>query len=187
MSRLVVVEPHADDAYLSLGELIATRALGPVTIVTVFSGTRRRGDDAREYARAVGAEWVGCGLVESGGGVDGGEVETIDSQCIRDALSGAVGDGSTVVWPLGIRHPEHRAIAALADPGDAFYLETPYQLRSANQEEISERLRGREVLYWKRPDWRKKFVHHARFRDQGLFMHRNPPKDMAGAVEVIVR
>lgn len=173
-----IVEPHADDAYLSLGDFI-TRHARHVVILTVYSGTRKRGIDARAYASAVGAGWQGSGLVESDVG--------LSSDAVLDPPDIALPSSGTVILPLGIRHPEHRSISALRRDGDYSYLETPYQLRAGNQREISDALRGRQIQYCTRPNWRAKFKHHLIFRDQSLFMHRTPPESMAGALELIVK
>lgn len=174
-----IVEPHADDAYLSLGDFIQRHA-SSVTILTVFSGTRRRAQDARRYAEAVGAGWEGLGYTESDIGLTTNV--TLDPPLSRSQLPSA----GTVILPLGVLHPEHRALASLRRAGDLSYLETPYQLRRKNQPEIYRLLFGRRLLYWNKPDWRRKFKHHDLFRDQSLFMHRNPPKDLGNAAEVIV-
>ena len=53
----VVLEPHSDDAFLSLHNTIRNwlKIGDSVTIITVLSGTRKRADDAAKYANAVGA------------------------------------------------------------------------------------------------------------------------------------
>lgn len=175
-----IVEPHADDAYLSLGDFIQ-RNHPYVTILTVFSGTRKRALDARRYAESVGAKWEGLGYVESDVGLSSDV--TLEPPLKRDQLPS---DG-TLLLPLGIQHPEHRAIASLRREGDLSYLDTPYQLRYRNQTEAYRLLFGRTVLYWRRPDWRRKFLYHGLFRDQSMFMHRNAPKDLSGAPEIVVK
>jgi hypothetical protein len=184
VTTLYVVEPHADDAYLSLGWLIASTIAdgGTVAIITVYSGTRRRAADAQRYADAVGASWVGLGLVESDVGL-ARDAPTPPPPIRRADLPV---DGRLVL-PLGVRHPEHRSIASIAESGDGLYLDTPYQLRAANQAEVATKLLGRSIEHWSLPPWRRKYVHHALFKDQSLFMHRNPPADLAGAIELIVR
>jgi LmbE family N-acetylglucosaminyl deacetylase len=179
-----IVEPHADDAYLSLGATISkwTAEGTPVVIVTVYSATRQRSVDARKYAAAVGAAWLGLGLTETNVGL-GDPTATVTLPLTRNDLPY---DG-LLILPLGIQHPEHRAVAALAAPADLAYLDTPYQLRRKNQPEIAARLAGRAVVRWERPDWRQKFRHHDLFKDQSMFMHRNPPAALAAAVELIVR
>ena len=175
-----IVEPHADDAYLSLGDFIQ-RNSSDVTILTVFSGTRKRADDARKYAEAVGAKWEGMGYVESNVGVQTDEV--LDPPFDRSHFPST----GTLILPLGVRHPEHRALATLRKEGDYSYLETPYQLRLKNSLEAYRLLFGRTLVYWNKPGWQSKFKYHDLFKDQSLFMYRNPPKDLSGAVEVIVK
>lgn len=175
-----IVEPHADDAYLSLGDFIQ-RNSSHVTILTVFSGTRKRGLDARRYAESVGAKWEGLGYVESDVGLSSDTI--LEPPLGRDQLPSS----GTLILPLGILHPEHRALATLRREGDLSYLETPYQLRIKNQIEVYRLLFGRSIRYWSKPDWKRKFKYHDLFRDQSMFMHRNPPRDLSGALEILVK
>lgn len=180
---IYVVEPHADDAYLSLGGAIVdlVKAGRHVIIVTVFSGTRKRAADAERYAAAVGAGYLGLGLVEAHYSITV-EIETPGLDVVRADLPR---DG-TMIFPLGIRHPEHRAVARLAEPGDYAYLDTPYQLRRRNAAEVASLLDGRTIVHYARPDWRRKYRHHALFKDQSMFFYRCPPESLAPAVEMIV-
>ena len=181
VESIYVVEPHADDAYLSLGAFIQANA-ERVTIVTVFSGTRKRGADAAAYARAVGAKWVGLGLVEGDTGI-GGDALIPSIPLTREDLP----QDGVVIFPLGIQHPEHKAVAALAVDGDMFYVENPYQLRQKNQGELRALTEGRVLTYMNRPDGRAKYKFHDLFKDQGLFMYRNGPDALESAVEMILR
>ncbi len=162
-----VVEPHADDAYLSLGwHLAAWAHTVPVTIVTVFSGTRNRAADALRYACRIGAEWVGLGLVEG---------DSIDAPCepfTAEWFEGLGGPGDTWVWPLGLRHREHRAVAAARPPGALAYLDQPYSLVVRNAAEVAAALAGRTVVSYVHPPARKWHANDL-FKDQRLYFHRH--------------
>lgn len=179
-----VVEPHADDAFLSMGGHLEAwgKAGVPATIVTVFSGTRKRGREAAAYAAAVGAEWVGLGLVESDCGLSG----PAQAPFTAEHFAG-LGDqpGATRVWPLGLRHPEHKAVAAARPAGELSYVEIPYQLVRKNGPEVTELLAGRTVVSYLRPPGRK-YRHVGLFNDQRLFFRYNPPQALEAAVELVV-
>lgn len=182
-SRLVVVEPHADDAWLSLGGHIAEwRRLGKaVHIVTVY-GDERRWAEAAAYADRVGASWACAGLPEGGHGLRAGDW-TPQRPTLGDLdLDG--GDG--VCWPLGLRHPEHRAVASLAPDGAWRYVELPYALTTANAAEATLMLTGRYVESWFRPNFAAKNAVAGIFRSQALFWYRNRDR-LRHAPEVIVR
>lgn len=177
--RIVVVEPHADDAFLSLGGHIAAWVADgrQVTILTVYSGTRNRADDAEAYADAVGAAWRGLGVVESDPGLDSGAEVPEPPRVRRPA--------AWVVAPLGLQHPEHRAVRD-ATVADAWYVEIPYAYKTKLAGEVTGALDGRSVVSWLRPHGRK-WRHAKLFKDQARFFYYNPPEEMTNMAEVIVR
>lgn len=170
---LIVVEPHADDAFLSLGTHIEewSKAGKRVRIVTVFSGTRKRASDAQAYATAAGAEWEGWGYVE-------GEPLPAD----LPALSAQ----ARVILPLGLFHSEHVAVRdALAGPGRWYYLDQPYAIIQKNGPAATDLLEGRRVVSYRKPGVRK-FRHIPLFKDQAKFFHYNPPEKLIQTCELIV-
>lgn len=176
-----VVEPHADDAHLSLGwHLQAWTRLVPVTIVTVYSATRHRRADALRYAAHVGAEWVGLGHTE-GGSIDAvaAPFEAADFEGLGDS------PGDTVVWPLGLRHGEHVAVAAARPPGALAYLDQPYATVGRNADACQAALAGRTVVGYLHPPTRK-WQANALFKDQRLYFHRHGPQ-LDRCCEMLVR
>lgn len=176
---VLVVEPHSDDAFLSLGGHIERwRDAGArVGILTVYAADRRRANEAVVYADEVGAEWWGLTNVEgrygTRSGVDVAPAPTIETP-----------DGFDVeVWPLGIRHPEHRAVAALAPTSARRYLDQPYEVTQANGDEVARKIIGRSIESWVRPGARK-YRHTAIFKSQSLFFRNNPVDRLARIVEV---
>lgn len=183
MTRIVVVEPHADDAFLSLGGHIERWVADghAVTIATVFD-CRRRADDAERYARAVGARPVALRHPEHGGTLAEVPAPALPDGCLDDVRA----DADRLVLPLGVQHPEHRAVAGLAEPGDWRYLDTPYQLKQKNADEVAAALWGRTIVSYLRPGLRK-WRHINAFADQAMFFYRNPPRHLVRAEELIVQ
>ena len=169
----VVVEPHADDAFLSVGAHIEewTKAGKRVLIVTVFSGTRKRGSDARAYASATHADWEGWGYVEG---------EPLPS-CLPTLPAQA-----RVVLPLGIAPPEHMTVRdAFAGPGVWYYLDQPYAIVQKNGPRVTDLLEGRPVVSYRKPGVRK-YRHIPLFKDQAKFYHYNPAEKLIQTCELIV-
>lgn len=177
---IYVVEPHADDAFLSLGSTIESfvSSGGAVCVVTVFSGTRKRGDEAARYAEAVGASWIGLGATESAGLGSGDSVDPI--------VVGIGDDRDTRILPLGIQHPEHRAVAAGARDGDWRYVEVPYAWKPMNADEASSLLVGRTTVAWRRPS-PSKWRHVPIFKTQAMFFRYNTKAALSIGAEWIVR
>jgi hypothetical protein len=188
MSRpIIVVEPHADDAFLSLGSTIRswTEFGLTVTIYTVF-GNAARLAEARSFAHSIGASWTSAGLPESGVGLRG-ELSEEDLIVMRSALRLVRREldriGGWRVGPLGLRHPEHREVAG-SIPADARYIDTPYQLVKRNAEELANRLSGRKETHRLSPPT-SKWDAIPLFRSQSLFFYRNNPRRLAAADEVL--
>jgi LmbE family N-acetylglucosaminyl deacetylase len=183
----IVIETHADDAYLSLGALMKrwVKAGEAVRLVTVYSGTRKRAADAERWAGAMKLDqWTGCGLVEDDNGAGAGTVELPeDVATFLQRL--CVGLEHLTYWPLGIGHPEHRGVGEAA-PNCAFrYIDQPYARRTKWAPEVEERTRERiieELVITHATDYR----HHALFKDQARFMFYNKPKDLSGNVQAVL-
>lgn len=189
---MLVIEPHADDAFLSVGQIIEDRVKAgeSVTIVTVYSGTRKRAQDAQAYARAIGAEWIGLGATEAGNArVNGvGRIIPYDPEYARLLRS----DETTLV-PLGVGgHPEHiwvrNAIEAMRrDRGLAtwFYVDQPYACKQKNAGELSRILQSRRVEMIRKPGARK-WRHIPLFKDQAKFFHFNSIETLRQTFELVV-
>jgi hypothetical protein len=184
-SSVLVVEPHADDAFLSVGQHIENWVKQGirVVIVTVFSATRKRAEDAAAYAKAVGAEWNGLGFVEG---------EPLPNNAVGasfpDLFPGTdTGKDWQVILPLGITHPEHIAVRGwLEDCFNAqFYVDQPYAIIQKNNDLITNLLVGREVVSYCKPGIRK-YRHIPLFKDQAKFYHYNPPEKLVQTCELIV-
>lgn len=176
---ILVVEPHADDAFLSVGQHIEdwVRDGREVRIWTVFSGTRKRASDAQAYACSVGAHWMGSNLVE-------GEPIGVDLRFQIPA------DTSEMVLPIALTHPEHVAVREALEgflvAPLRYYLDQPYAIIQKHSELVTERLRGMEVVSYRKPG-KRKYRHIPLFRDQVKFFHYNPAEKLLQTCELIVR
>jgi len=189
----IVVEPHADDAFLSLGgHLDAWRKAGDATIiVTVFSGTRKRSRDAQDYARAVDAAWYGLGLIEGLAGE--AEIKERWKDWVARIQAWRNRGLVTIYLPLAIRHPEHKMVrnAIAYTRGESksvvqFYLDQPYAATQSNGPEVVGLLEGKIIASYLKPH-AKKYRHFTLFKDQAKFFHFNPPAKLVGNIELIVR
>ena len=182
MTRYIVVEPHSDDAWLSLGEHILRWVENgdDVTIVTVF-GDDRRMREAALYAHSVGAEHIAIGLPEAGKGLR----EKWTTEIPKGALDWLPKVPGVLVVPLGLRHPEHIAVSRSFLVDKWRYVELPYALTQSNADEVNEAISGRWVLSW-RPRSARANASARIFKSQSMFW-RNNRERMIGAVEVIVR
>lgn len=195
---IIVIEPHADDAFLSLGGHIERwiKAGSLVRIVTVFSGTRKRGRDAEAFSTAVGASWVGLGAREpdAGGAPEEGKralfgklVELISTAKKEDPKREII-----LAGPLGIKHPEHREVRQVLEDNVVtskgvklwYYLDQPYAATQANGEEVNVLLGGLRVVSYLRPNARK-YRHIPLFKDQAKFFYYNPAEKLVSNIELI--
>lgn len=191
---IVVVEPHADDAYLSMHQHMVDwiKEGKKVIILTVFSGTRKRARDGQAYADAIGAQWDGLGFVE-GGDADPFEGKTFDPK--PGMLGMLYGDSAAhVVCPIGIQHPEHKAVRQWVEAGFKhhehqllFYAEIPYYSKLKNQEDANQGLHGMQIFSIKKPKHYKADEKYWKcFKDQSKFFHFNPAEGFKDVVEMIV-
>lgn len=195
---IVVVEPHADDAYLSLHQHMVDwiKEGNKVVILTVFSGTRKRARDGQAYADSIGAQWDGLGYVEDPN--DPKPFITGDKEF--DPLPGMLGmlyggnSNLTIVAPIGIQHPEHKAVSDWVRQCPAyydalyFYAEIPYYSKLKNEEDANAMLVDHPIVSIKHPKHYKADEKYWKcFKDQSKFFHFNPAADMRDIVEIVVR
>jgi hypothetical protein len=97
--------------------------------------------------------------------------------------------GVKVVGPLGIKHPDHQAVASLlrdlSSGKRLVYVDQPYAATQANDGEVNALLRGSRVVSYLKPHLRK-YRHTPLFKDQAKFFYFNPPTKLAGNIELIV-
>jgi len=197
---IAVVEPHADDAYLSLHQHMVDwiKAGKIVIILTVYSGTRKRAKDAEAYANAIGAQWAGFGLVES---QDGNVPEIKLADVTFDPLPGMLGmlydhRDVTVIGPAGIQHPEHQEVrrwiywsykGKMRNGVEFSYVEIPYYTKHKNQQEVNDKLEESCIASIKKPKHYKADEKYWKcFKDQSKFFHFNPAEGYKDIPELIV-
>ncbi len=187
MRPYVVIEPHSDDAYLSIPATLRAwiKDGADVQIVTVY-GSAERIEEATRFCDSIGAAHFSIGLVEAGAGLTGDTLVADLPPGAAEEIRAAIPHEATQVWPLGLQHHEHRAVAALAPEGAFRYVESPYQFKLKLVDEVAGLLVGRSIVSIRRGG-KRAYNHHEIFRTQSMFMHYNPPETMARTVELIVR
>ena len=183
---IVVVEPHADDAFLSLGWSIRSW-VGEgrrVHIVTVYSDDPIRHAEAEGWARQVGASWQGLAMEATPpvGFRLPEQVPSLPSPLLPPEWTA---DGVCRIWPLGLSHPEHVEVSRAARPGDLHYVDTPYQLEVDAQDQVRARLGGRRIAWWCRPD-PAKWLDVGCFTSQALLFELYPTTLLEGTPEIVV-
>lgn len=173
---IYVVEPHSDDAWLSMGQHLLNGMGDDVTIVTVY-GNAKRQREAALYASYVGAAHWAIGVPEN----DLGANETYETELPGGVLGHLDG---TVIGPLGLQHPEHRAVSRALPPGTARYVELPYSRKQSLSAEVTAALAGYRISSWL-PRSAKANAAASIFKTQAKFWHFNR-EEMIGAVEVVV-
>lgn len=180
-----IIEPHADDAFLSLGGHIEMwQKLGDqVRIVTVYSGTRKRAADAQAYAKAVGATWLGLGASEP-------DPKGNSARAAMPRLR-AVNVLGDLYVPLAFANPEHAHVLSGLDqlgliPLCFFYLDQPYASTQKHSPAVSMAMATRTVASYLRPPLRK-YRHIPLFKDQAKFFYYNPAEKLQHNIELIVR
>lgn len=181
---IVIVEPHPDDAYLSIGwHLEKLWADQERTIITVYCD-KKRGQEAQRYASAIGASSIVLALPES----KMTEPRTPRSiPQLKELMRGLqLTSDDKVIFPLGLQHPDHYDVAASRPPNSWRYLDTPYQ----NKLKLSSSLQGKvvdmviqSIVFPPKIKWR----HIPIYKSQGMFFHFNKMEDFKGLPEIILR
>lgn len=198
---VVVVEPHADDAFLSLGWHIEHwRKHGlDVTILTMFA-TDRRSMETKEWADRLGCKHATIFLEEKEH-VILPRKEYLDNEFefrkLTDKLAFRLHElpflrltkPSIILLPVGIKHREHKATRSLWDafrwklrarvpePKLYFlqYADIPYYLTQTNHEAMYQRIERLRVASLVMPHARK-MRFSSIFKSQSLFFRFNEEK-----------
>lgn len=94
-----IIEPHADDAFLSLHAHLTTLwSAHARTIVTLFTD-EERAEETAAYARAIGCRHMTLGLPDGRWGKPA-MIPPLDDWLPQ-------GHGDVLICPLGLRHPDH--------------------------------------------------------------------------------
>ena len=168
---ITVLEPHADDAFLSMGGHLARLAPGEARIVGVYSSLKRSKEGAA-YADTVGAGYWWLGYEEAG------SMDTVSTPS-EDLVLPSLEPNETVYVPLGLRHKEHYAVRDAADRTYSphqivYYVDQPYALQTGNSPELDEKLSGMQIESVMKPHgnkYRKSVVDI--FKTQSRFFYYN--------------
>lgn len=190
---VVLVEPHADDIYLSCHQHAVdwVKEGKVVVIVTVFSGTRKRARDGTSYADAIGATWIGLGFDEFAEPDIRNAYLNTPFDCLPGNLS-LIYEASEVqvVSPLGIQNPDHQAVREWLKASNdqlRYYAEIPYYTKLKNQEEVNGLIVGKVIDSIKKPKHTKADEKYWKcFKDQAKFFHFNPPESYKDIPELLV-
>lgn len=165
---IVVIEPHPDDAFLSLGWHLAELWKEEERVIVTVYCNEKRGKEAEAYAKAIGARSVTLGLEES-------NLRSSGPTTPPEALAALLGDytGARLLFPLGLQHPDHLRVAKAAPRGAERYVEVPYQTKQMLQKELRLKMKGKVVRSIVYPPSRKKALAKV-FKSQGMFFHYNP-------------
>lgn len=173
--HIVVVEPHPDDAFLSLGWHLEKIWQGEErTILTVFSNGRRAAE-ASQYASAIGAGHLCLGLPETPLDNLGAPYERRPVPGLAKAVFGLKPD--LLAIPLGLQHPDHKNVRAALDLRKqpmAYYFDTPYMGKKKLADELLSKARGMRILSIVYPSARK-WKHIKVFKSQGSFFYFERP------------
>ena len=176
--RIFIVEPHSDDAFLSMHTHITTLWKDkPKTIVTVFCDERRC-EEANNYADSVGCQHIGLMLQEGGGlSHEAGRVPPFGEWDIRFR------DNDMLVFPVGLQHPDHIAVrarlplTAFGVTPYLFYPEIPYYGKLKVGEQLLTATKGLVVdsmIYSPQSKWKSIQF----FKSQGRYWFYNKPENM---------
>ena len=197
--KILVIEPHPDDAFLCLDDhFINVWAEHDVTILTVYANERRT-REAWSYAEAVGATHGCLCLPECNMNGEGSINPTKAFEMWYESVHGhklwGAKDYDRVIGPLGLQHPDHHSvrdlllhIGTMVDSRTFHYVDTPYQIKQKNQEELAAAIEGKSIESMRYPGkrkWKRKEI----FKSQSRFFYYNDFESMRLAeivVEVVV-
>lgn len=133
---IYIIEPHPDDAFMSLHAHIT----GPwktfdKTIVTVTCPPERAGE-AASYALSVGCKHLALGFEDGNWGPS--KIPQFSEWNLKTSLS------DFLIFPLGLRHPDHVKVNAESPVGSLFYLDVYYVQYETNPE--LEKLSSKRVV-----------------------------------------
>ena len=181
LNKLVIVEPHSDDAFLSLGWHLETvwKHLNK-TIVTVFCDDKRA-NEAAKFADTVNSGHVSLNLEEHNM-----NSELSDNSPIEGLLETVSQLKPTqLIIPLGLQHPDHIRVRRTFTDDCYFYLDTPYQCKLKLQEDLLEAVKGLQIHSIQFPGARK-WRHSSIFKTQSKFFHFNQDLKTSKLAEIVL-
>lgn len=183
--KIVVVEPHPDDAFLSLGWHLETLWRDHERMIITVFADEKRGKEAERYAAEIGASHYCLGLPESNmnSPTEKG-VKPIPE--LKELLKNdGIVDADLFLFPLGLQHPDHIR-TAVSRPANALrYLDTPYQTKQKLGNELRRKCEGMEIYSLAFPS-KKKWKHAELFKTQAKFFYFNKDLLIGDLPEIIL-
>jgi len=177
-SSILIVEPHPDDAFLCLHSTIgAWKEEGyEVSLLTVFANAART-KEAAAYAESISVDFSCLGGEEAS--MTGESKPRLVGSLLRRLKE--VGDNyGWIACPLGLQHPDHvsvrRTVDRYSEERAWYYLDSPYQTKQKNNEELNEAISGMRIRSLRYPGKRKWYSKEI-FKSQSRFFHYNPFQD----------
>lgn len=152
---MIVISPHLDDAVFSVGQIIAAHP--GTTVVTVFAGIPAGGfltpydesagfDSSADSVRARRAEDIDAvtalgGKVIHGPFLDGAHTQqrVTGGQVALWLRTLKLDPNEDTLYPWGISHPDHVAVANAAPKNALRYEELPYRVQYPEQTPCAQR------------------------------------------------
>jgi hypothetical protein len=155
-----------------------------VEILTVHSVEEERAREAKAFAEAIGAAWRGLDVPAASVPdiMSGAPLAPLPDRLLPDD---ALAPGACRIWPLGLLHAEHRAVAARGGD-DLRYVDIPYMLDREHQHEVNAVIAGRTIEWWHRPP-PEKWDDAACFPSQAALFKYYPIEGLINVPEIIVR
>lgn len=175
LGTILIVEPHCDDAYLSLGWHIERVWKDWDRIILTVYSTEKRSREARTYANRVGATPITMDLPETK------MMAKVSKEYLSETIPelidtvGQIG-ADLIVYPLGLQHPDHIRVANSRPSNCLRYVDMPYASKMKLGEEVYNRSVGMTVESIYFPP-KTKYRHSSIFATQAKFFHFNPIQD----------
>jgi hypothetical protein len=183
---IYVIEPHSDDAFLSLGWSMRLwlQQGRRVEIVTVHSVEEDRHTEAKAFADAIGAGWRGLDVPAASLAdiIARRPLAPLPDPLLPEEM---LHPSACRIWPFGLLHVEHQAVAARAG-SDLHYLDLPYMLDLENQDEVAAQIAEHTIVWWRRPP-PEKWDDAALFPSQAALFKYYPIPGLVGVPEIVVR
>lgn len=192
----LIIEPHSDDAYLSLHNFIRNRTYKhhTVRVLTIFSNTKRAREGA-EYCEQFGVRYTWAGLEETNCGLTNTDENLIPQ--LKDVVKEYLEEKAhrlfkkkrRILCPIGLQHPEHIAVSdavcSFIKP-DYFYAEIPYYSKRKLKEEFESSVIGLTNDGYSLLDSEQDPLKHGYskyFKSQSLFFYYNKPWELSAIPE----
>jgi hypothetical protein len=176
--NFVIVEPHSDDAFLSVGWHIEqwVQAGHNVHIITLYPVNHHSLKDAAAYASAVGASWEGCHM--KAGPMPKERLILPEGQLILP-LGGAPLDQTE-------HTQDHWNVRRwLEEEGCWYFLDQPYAIVQKHSVRFSKMLHGMTVVSYCKPP-KSKWRHIPLFKGQQKFFYFNNVDKLKQTCELLV-